>query len=223
MDPEASSSIRTERACTAVIRVDCLMPTLATAERDRLRARAVDSFLLQDVPEGWEVELHFDWDERLSLGAKINRMVARSRADYFVLLDDDDWHNRTRVMKQVKALVEGSDFSGSSKIYYFDVRTGESYLYDGDGTWLGGLAFTRAVWVKCNFIDKTSGVDYIWQRMCAGKKRDLADPALFVASIHSENTCRKHTGGDRWTKLSSSSVLPASFLAAFQHPELARA
>jgi hypothetical protein len=200
------------------------MPTLRTAARDRLRPRAVNSFLLQDIPEGWEVELHTDCDEHLTLGAKLNRMVARSRADYFVLLDDDDWHDRRRVLRQVEELVTcNADYSGTSKIYYFEERTGQAYLYDGNGDWLGGLAFTREIWQRCKFLDKTKGVDYLWQKMCGGISSDICDPRLFVASIHAENTCPKYTASEHWKKLPSLSALPAGFLSTFSEAAAASA
>jgi len=205
------------------IRVDCLMPTLPA--RDALRQRAIASFTQQAVPEDWQVSLSIDADTEKTLGEKINRMVERSRADFFVLMDDDDWHSRTRVFEQVSPLAFGRDsaqfsdaslkypdFTGTSLLYYFDARSNEAHLYRGDGDWLGGLAFKRAVWERCKFQPTTHGVDYLWQRHSRGKKLDLANPRLFVAGLHANNTCPKCVTGHNWSKFPVAG-LPAEFLS----------
>ena len=92
------------------------------------------------------------------------------------------------------------------------MRSNASYIYRGDGSWLGGLAFTRAIWERYKFLDKSAGVDCLWQRSCGGNKLDLANPRLFVASIHDHNTCQKYTAGSEWTRIPLS-ALPDEFLA----------
>ena len=187
------------------------MPTLPG--REAMREIATKSFGLQEIPEGWEVSLVIDHNESQTLGAKLNRMVAKSHADLFVLLDDDDWHHPYRVMKQVTPLLsEAAELTGTSEIFYFDRAKRSAWLYSGSGNWLGGMAFTRELWDRCHFDDVSAGVDTRWQKRSKAKVLDLANPALFVAGIHEGNTCRKHTSGAEWS-LIPLLQLPAEFLA----------
>jgi hypothetical protein len=194
-----------------MLMIDCLMPTLPG--REELRKRAIQSFVMQNLPDNWQVSLKTDPDPRPSLGAKLNTMVRRSVADIFVLLDDDDWHHPSRVAAQVIPLIEGAEISGTSQIYYFDAARNSAWLYAGNGDWLGGLAFTREAWERCPFEDFSSGVDYRWQKRSKSKKCDLALPSLFVAGLHARNTCPKNVFGPRWSPVALD-ALPVEFFQA---------
>jgi hypothetical protein len=174
------------------------MPT--TSSRNAFRLRAVECFQQQQYPADWHVNLIIDEHETDSLGTKLNRMIASSDADYFITWDDDDWHSPTRVQRQVEPLLQGYEVSGTSQIYYQDGK--EGFLYSGKPeVWLGGLAFRREVWECTPFEDVSAGVDNHWLRknISAATRYDVADPALFIATIHANNTCRKHTAG--WRKV----------------------
>jgi glycosyltransferase involved in cell wall biosynthesis len=188
---------------TRMISVACLMPTLPG--RDGLRRIAVDSFCRQQYPSDWSVNLYHDINDKITLGAKLNRMIERCDEEYVLLFDDDDWHSPTRVQRQVEPLIDGLQFTGTSQIYYQDGK--QAYLYHGDKNWLGGLAFRRSVWNQVQFDDVSVGCDTRWQRavrelywdkLCF---LDIADSALFVATIHAGNTSPKRTHGPNWTKI----------------------
>ena len=185
--------------------VAALMPTLPG--RDELRQRAIESYQRQIYPLFWRVRLYQDTDPEPTLGAKLNRMIAAAcDEDYIVLIDDDDWHSPTRVFRQVAPLLQGYELTGTSKIYYQDGK--EAWLYSGDGSWLGGMAFTRAAWNRLPFEDVSIGCDTRWQRTLQPKSLDLADPALFVATVHSGNTSPKRVfSGPCWKKVDFTKVI----------------
>ena len=181
--------------------VAILMPTLPN--RTELRERAVASLYKQVYPADWTVTVHQDINPLPTLGAKLNGMIAACTEEYIVLCDDDDWHSPARVQRQVEPLLNGYEMTGTSQIYYIDQRTKQGFLYKGNPKttrqlWLGGMAFTRALWKRQPFEDWTKGVDTRWQRSLKPKSLDLADPALFICNIHGSNASPKNTGG--WQK-----------------------
>lgn len=199
-----------------MISIDCLMPSMPG--REAMRRRAAASFAVQELPAGWHASLSIDLDSYESYGSKLNEMISRSKADFFVLLDDDDWHSRDRVYAQIRPIVDGvADITGTSKIYYFDEATSAAWLFDGDGRWIGGMAFHRGVWERSKFENMNCGVDYLWQtrlvRLQHSRTRlvDLASAGLFVAGIHAGNTCQKMTSGDNWRRIHSA-LLPVEFI-----------
>lgn len=183
-----------------MISVACLMPTMLG--REQLFARAVKTFVLQEYPKDWNVSIVVDPDEG-TLGAKLNRMIEANPADFYVLLDDDDEHSPTRVQRQVEPLLRGYELTGTSKIFYKDIKTGKSYLYSGNpAEWLGGMAFKRGLWERLKFEDRTKGVDTIWQRALKPLCLDIADPALFIAGIHDTNSGgKKDVTGQHWSQV----------------------
>jgi hypothetical protein len=187
------------------------MPTLPG--REEMRGRAIACLAQQEYPADWEVNLCINDDPQPTLGAKINLMVSQCDEDYIVLVDDDDYHSAGRVHRQVQPLIdEGCHFSGTSQIFYVDERNRAAFLYKGNGSWLGGLAFRRSAWEQVKFEDISQGPDNHWQREIRKLYWntpcyvDLADPALFIATIHATNTCPKHTYGSNWTKVNYQEV-----------------
>lgn len=192
------------------MRVDCLMPTLP--HRANMRLRAIASLNRQTIPTDWDMSLALDSHPTDSLGTKLNRLIVKSDADYFVLTDDDDWHHPRRVLAQVSALIEGFEVSGTSQIYYFDEAKNHAFLYSGNpNNWIGGLAFTRKVWDRCKFGDFTQGVDTQWLRKSKAKRLDLASPFLFVAGLHAHNSCPKNVWSKDWSTVEVDQ-LPKEFL-----------
>jgi hypothetical protein len=182
--------------------VSALMAT--TNKRAAFRPRALECFKQQIFPADWEVDLIVDEHETNTLGRKLNDMVARTTAEFLITLDDDDWHSHTRIARQIAPLVTGEySYSGTSKIFYHNIITDEGWLYSGTPRiWLGGLAFARSVWEKQKFRDITVGVDTRWQQLAQAEHKakffDVADPALFIASMHPGNSCPKHTTTCSW-------------------------
>jgi hypothetical protein len=186
-----------------MISVSALMAT--TSKRAAFRPRAAECFHQQQYPLDWEVNLVVHDHETDTLGAKLNRMVEFGTSDYLITWDDDDFHSPTRIARQIKPLVTGEyGYSGTSQIFYHNIVTDEGWLYKGTPRiWLGGFAFTRCLWEKQKFRDITVGVDTTWQRLAQTEYKakffDVADPALFVASMHPGNSCPKNTTTCSWS------------------------
>ena len=166
--------------------------------REKFRPRAVECFCAQVFPSDWQVQLLVDADPWITLGAKLNRMTAATTADYLLIQDDDDWYSPFRIQRQIDPLVRGGyDYSGTSKIFYHNVDSGDGWIYQGVAkNWIGGMAWTRAIWDKVKFTDVTVGNDTIWQQEVQQAKHgakvfDLNDPALYIATMHSGNCCPK--------------------------------
>ena len=185
------------------VTVAALMAT--TPARDKFRPRSLESFYAQKYPADWQVQLVADHHPTHTLGRKLNDMVTgMAWCDYFIIWDDDDWYSSHRLVRQITPLLNGYDggydYSGTSKIFYHDIRTDEGWQYTGNGSWLGAIAFTRAAWNRLKFRETTPGVDNQWQMNLKGNGFDLKDPALLIATIHSNNACPKHTFGSNWSR-----------------------
>jgi hypothetical protein len=180
------------------VSVTALMAT--TSKRAAFRPRVVECFKQQIFPADWEVDLIVDEHETDTLGAKLNRMTASTDAEYLITWDDDDFHSPTRIARQIQPLIDGYRISGTSKIFYHDIAKDEGWLYSNHWyIWMGGMAWQRSCWDRLKFMDRTVGVDTRWQHALRGMYPpekfafDVADPALFIASMHSGNSCPKNT------------------------------
>ena len=183
------------------VSVTALMAT--RTKRAAFRPRAVECFKQQIFPADWEVDLIVDEHETNTLGRKLNDMAARTAAEFLITWDDDDCHSPTRIARQITPLLTDYHYSGTSKIFYPNIITDEGWLYSGTPRiWLGGLAFTRSLWEKQKFRDITVGVDAHWQQLAQAEHKakffDVADPALFIASMHPGNSCPKNTTTCSW-------------------------
>jgi glycosyltransferase involved in cell wall biosynthesis len=143
--------------------------------------------------------------QKLTIGAKRNLACEQARGEFIVHWDDDDWYPSSRVRIQIQALLEGGyDLCGSSRISYYDAVRQQAWEYRYPGTkapWVGGntLAYRKSFWTRNKFPDIQIGEDsrFVWKS--PGKLiRDLADPTLCVASVHSDNTSRKDVNGCYW-------------------------
>jgi hypothetical protein len=185
------------------------MPTIKS--HAAFRPTAERCFANQVYPSDWQVYLLIDEDEKLTLGAKLNRLCAEavaSNLDYAVLWDDDDFYRQDRIQRQVDALLMADyQVSGTSQVYYHggaDNWITGTWLYQGDPkVWLYGLAFPTAVWEKHPFDDISKGVDTRWlkQHIPAEARFDCNDPGMSIATIHPKNTCRKFTVGRNWSRV----------------------
>ena len=191
-----------------MITVAAIMPTIKS--HARFRATAEACFAAQVVPADWFVNLMIDENETESLGKKLNRMLAGCVTlgiDYAVLWDDDDYHSKDRIRRQIEPLlVPGgiAQVSGSSKVYYHVDGTENAWLYTGDpAIWLYGLAFPVSTWQKFPFEDISRGVDTVWlkKNIPPGHRFDVNDPAMSIATAHPANTCRKHFTGPNWSSV----------------------
>jgi glycosyltransferase involved in cell wall biosynthesis len=200
--------------------VTCIMPT---HNRRSFVPQAIRCFLRQDysplellvIDDGSDpvadlvpnhdrirfLRLH----QKLTIGAKRNLACEQARGEFIVHWDDDDWYPSSRVRIQIQALLEGGyDLCGSSRISYYDAVRQQAWEYRYPGTkapWVGGntLAYRKSFWTRNKFPDIQIGEDsrFVWKS--PGKLiRDLADPTLCVASVHSDNTSRKDVNGCYW-------------------------
>lgn len=199
--------------------VSCVMPT---AGRRRWVPHAIRYFLRQDYPNR-ELVIVDDGDDavrdlvpsdsrirymrlrrRLTLGAKQNLCVEKSRGDLILHWDDDDWFAPSRISRQVDALLRaGGEICGLPRMLFHDLRTARTWLYDvpsGSRTWLAGgsLLYTRDFWKRGPFPDVQVGADtmFTWTHDL-GNAVILPDHELYVAMIHSSNTSPK-TIGPNW-------------------------
>lgn len=144
-----ASSPGTQRADGIAPRAPKIAVLTPTCERPDFLAQTLRYVLAQDLPEGaqlhWFVlddsaapaqidglddpHIHYrHLPRRMNLGAKrnlLNDMAKEWGADYFCAMDDDDWYGPSYVSSMVELLQStGHFFAGSSKDYYFHVRTG---------------------------------------------------------------------------------------------------
>lgn len=200
--------------------VTCIMPTY---NRRAFVPQAIRCFLHQDYPhlellvvdDGTEpvIDLvpkndrirYVRFDQKLTIGAKRNLACEKAQGEFIVHWDDDDWYPTWRVSSQIKQLREGGyDLCGSSRVSFYDPVKHEAWEYRYPGSkspWVAGstLAYRKSFWSLKKFPDIQVGEDsrFIWssngRSIC-----DLADPALCVATVHSNNTSRKNVNGVYW-------------------------
>jgi len=199
--------------------VTCIMPT---HNRRRFIPQAIRCFLRQDysnlellvvddgsdtvsdlVPNNDRIR-YVRFEQKLTIGAKRNLACEKARGEFIVHWDDDDWYPSWRVRAQVKALIDGADLCGSSRVSYFDPVHDRAWEYrypSAKGTWVAGntLAYRKSFWQRHKFPDIQVGEDsrFVW----SSKGRaivDLSDPALCVATVHSNNTSRKNVNAVYW-------------------------
>lgn len=200
--------------------VTCIMPTY---NRRSFVPQAIRCFLRQDYPQLELLVLddgsepvsdlvpnndrirYIRLNQKLTIGAKRNLACEQARGEFIVHWDDDDWYPHWRVRAQVNALLDhGHDLCGSSRITYFDAVRQQAWEYRYPGTkapWVGGntLAYRKRFWTRNKFPNIQIGEDsrFVWSS--PGKMvRDLADPTLCVATVHSDNTSRKDVKGSYW-------------------------
>lgn len=200
--------------------VTCIMPTY---NRRSYIPQAIRCFLRQDYPnlelvvvdDGTDPVLdlvppsdrvrYVRFDQKLTIGAKRNLACENAHGEFIVHWDDDDWYPSWRVRAQVSAMIErGSDLSGSSRVSYYDPALDQAWEYrypSSKAPWVAGntLAYRKSLWGRKKFPDIQVGEDsrFVWssngRAIC-----DLADPALCVGTVHSENTSRKNVRGVYW-------------------------
>jgi hypothetical protein len=200
--------------------VSCILPTY---NRSAFIPRAIDYYLRQDyqekeliilddspapihqlIPEDPSIR-YIHLDERLTLGAKLNKGCEYARGNLIANWDDDDWYAPHRLSYQVKAIREtGASVCGINKLYYFDLIRRKSFLYsypDHLKVWLSGssLCFTKEINKKHPFEDITVGVDgkFIWS-LPSDCLHVLEDPTFSVHLIHQQNVSPKKTETQWW-------------------------
>jgi O-antigen biosynthesis protein len=219
-DPSASAAqVAVEQSDPLVT---CIMPT---GDRRPYITQSIRCFLRQDysntellivddgvdsiagcVPRDPRIR-YIHLDQKLSIGAKRNFACEQAHGEIIIHWDDDDWYPAWRVRAQTRALLEhGADVCGASRLLYYNASTEEAWEYHYDvagANWVGGntLAYRKSFWQRNRFPDVRVAEDsrFIWSDQ---KKivRDLAEPSLCVAMVHSGNTSPKETRGSFWNR-----------------------
>jgi glycosyltransferase involved in cell wall biosynthesis len=200
--------------------VTCIMPT---HNRRSFIPQAIRCFLRQDyskiellvLDDGPEPCLdlvsnndrirYVRLDQKLTIGAKRNLACEKAQGDFIVHWDDDDWYPSWRVRAQMRAMLAGgADLCGSSRVSYFDPARSQAWEYcypSSKSPWVAGntLAYRRSFWSRHKFPDIQVGEDsrFVWSSN-GHSLADLADPALCVATVHSNNTSRKNVNAVYW-------------------------
>jgi glycosyltransferase involved in cell wall biosynthesis len=191
--------------------VSCIMPT--QPERDSLVSLAIRGITKQSYSA---LEIISERRTSVSIGSTRNAAIRASHGDIIYHADDDDWSSLDRIERCVEVLRSapgkpGADLVGSSRIYYHEPPTGKAWLYDGAAVthgppWIAGgtLVYRRSLWDKLGGFDpwahQGEDTDFVTRARAAGAVVvDLADPTLYVATVHPQNTCRKQTTGPGWT------------------------
>ena len=203
--------------------VTCLMPTY---NRREWLGRSIGCFLAQDfadaellilddgsdsvadlIPDNQRIRYH-RLNQRHNLGAKRNLGCELARGDLIAHWDDDDWYPPWRLAQQIGELNEsGDDVCGSSQLYFLDgpSRLAYHYVYDGPlRPCVAGSTFVyrKSYWQRHAFREISKGEDVHFLSDVPDRRvRDMEDPRLCVAAIHSANTSHKLTGGDYWRQV----------------------
>jgi ADP-heptose:LPS heptosyltransferase/glycosyltransferase involved in cell wall biosynthesis len=208
--------------------VSCIMPTY---NRRQFVPEAIKYFLRQDYPQKELIILDDGTDKiqdlvpelpeikymalssKLTLGEKRNLAVESSRGEIIVHWDDDDWMDPSRISYQVENLLcANTDVNGISKVIFYDLRSGKTWLYeypDRQQSWLygGSLCYHKTFWAQKKFAPLNIGEDtkFIWTQPI-GKMLALPDFKFYVAMIHTHNTSGKSLSGSWWHSWKGASV-----------------
>jgi 2-polyprenyl-3-methyl-5-hydroxy-6-metoxy-1,4-benzoquinol methylase len=200
--------------------VSCIMPTY---NRRHFVPQALKYFLRQDYPHKELIILDDGTDKirdlvpdcpeiqyivlpsKLRVGEKRNLAVEASRGEIILHWDDDDWMHPCRIGYQVEHMLRASaDVCGISKVLFYDIHTGQLWLYEypqQQPPWLcgGSLCYHKAFWAQKKFARLDIGEDTKFIRTPPiGKMLVLPDFQFYVALIHPHNTCRKPLSGAWW-------------------------
>jgi 2-polyprenyl-3-methyl-5-hydroxy-6-metoxy-1,4-benzoquinol methylase len=200
--------------------VSCIMPTY---NRRQFVPQAIKYFLRQDYPHKELIILDDGTDKirdlvpdfpeiqyiglpsKLRVGEKRNLAVEASRGEIILHWDDDDWMHPCRMRYQVEHMLHASaDVCGISKVLFYDVHTGQLWLYEypqQQPPWLcgGSLCYHKTFWAQKKFARLDIGEDTKFVRtQPIGKMLALPDCKFYVALIHPHNTCGKSLSGAWW-------------------------
>lgn len=171
-----------------------------TYPREKLEWVIVDSgddFELPDVPGLRTAVVH----QRSSVGMLRNVGAQVAAGDIIVHFDDDDWHSRDRIERQiVPFLVKPHLELVATDCYYvglFDedpVRAMSSWSWEFETYSSGGsFMYRKRAWRKFPFANIQQGEDQVFAkhvRMANSLAAvNLRDPTLFIAVRHGQNTC----------------------------------
>jgi glycosyltransferase involved in cell wall biosynthesis len=182
------------------------------ATRGLDRCHNYETYRKEGVIYGEGVAIHYV-PPGLSIGELRNVACRVARGSVLAHWDDDDVSHPERLARSVEALdPRGVSIVGSSKVIFEEPAAGRSWRFDGaklDPPYLvgGTLAYKRAAWERRPFEDVATGEDsrWYWDNYHNGVGiHDLADEALYTATISGDNTSKKDTSSTGWEELCGS-------------------
>jgi predicted O-methyltransferase YrrM len=200
--------------------VSCIMPTY---NRRPFIPHALEYFFNQDyanreliilddgsdpvddlVPADQRI-LYVRLDQKITLGAKLNRACQYARGEIIAHWDDDDWYAPNRLSYQAAAFADPAlEICGINRLLYYDLLSGRAYEYvypPKHRIWLLGseLCYRKKFWHGHRFVENNVGMDarFVWS---AEPRRVLAlqDHTFAVHMIHQANVSPKKTEGSWW-------------------------
>ncbi len=220
---------------------------MPTADRRRFVSAAIRCFQAQDyenrelivldngrhaiadlLPDDPRIRYERDNSVR-TLGGWRNVACQLARGEIVAHWDDDDWYPTNRISRQVETLLRSeADICGSSRFYCFEldgVRAWEYIYIASPHPWLAGstLAYKKSCWQRKPFPDLQAGEDarFVWAH-ANERVIDLADAALCIATIHSDNTSPKQLDGPCWMPVDRARVTAMMAGAPLHTESLAR-
>lgn len=138
----------------------------------------------QDYPN---IEVVISNDEKLSIGAQVNKAISESHGEYIARIDDDAWYSSQRISKQVEAIGD-KPLCGTSSYYVYDLRTSKAYIVGGF-CYIGyeGMFFTREAWKRNPHANVSMGEASFFQIAHTDNTADMKDTSLLVAFRHNQN------------------------------------
>jgi len=89
------------------VKLSLLIPTLT--KRTAFFKRLMDGYILPQVNGRTDVEVLFNYNEEMSIGAKRNEMLAQSAGEYIAFIDDDDRISMNYVKRLMQGIEHGVD------------------------------------------------------------------------------------------------------------------
>jgi glycosyltransferase involved in cell wall biosynthesis len=195
---------------------------MPTRDRRAFVLYALDYFLRQDYPDRELIVVddgadrvsdlipnddrirYFPLDPAATIGAKRNYACQRARGVFILHWDDDDWHARDRISRQVETLVSTqADVCGIETPLFFDAarRTGWKFTYKESLPWVAGnsLGYRRDFWERTRFENLNVGEDNAFiQKADPARIASLPSFEVHVGMVHSSNTSPKRTTDTCW-------------------------
>ena len=134
------------------------------------------------------VEICVDTDENITVGAKRQKLLERSRGAYVAFVDDDDMVSHDYVSRVLKACAEGKDCcslhgviteDGSNPRKFDHSLTNDGWFTRGDGTFARTPnhlnACLRSLALKAGFVSKSVGEDHAFSNALLPLLKSEAD------------------------------------------------
>lgn len=148
---------------------------------------------------------YYRFDDKITLGEKLNLACEYAQGPIIVNWDDDDWYARRRITYQVEELLKHkTSICGINNLLYYDIKNSKGYKYtypENHKTWLLGSSqcYTKVFWENHRFAHINVGMDglFVWSAT-PDRITVLPDPTFSVHMIHKDNISPKQTNHSWW-------------------------